>query len=379
MQEMPRLGLLALLAYLSVVHCAASVYYVATDGKDSGHGSRTAPFRTVIRGMQAANAGDTVIVRDGTYGHERSVTGGDGNQDNHSPVVLRRSGRPDAWITLRAERKWGAILDCEMRCDSYIDLFNASYIVIEGFVITRGFREGIHSNDAAHHITIRGNRIEYIANRPSSTGRGLSGMYTNQACHDFIVDGNVFHDIGRSNPSQLDHALYLHGSGMTVANNVFYNIHHGWSIQTAEGLDGALIAHNVFAFENTPGKTGQIMLWGRQANLIVRDNIFYETERFAITRYQASISSCSIDHNMIYGTTAPQVMMDTSGCSVHDNRIGVDPLFVNTIREPYDFHLRANSRAIGAAAATSVSIDFDGLARSSTHSDIGAFVFHSVP
>jgi len=60
---MPRLGLLALLAYLSVVHCAASVYYVATDGKDSGHGSRTAPFRTVIRGMQAANAGDTVIVR----------------------------------------------------------------------------------------------------------------------------------------------------------------------------------------------------------------------------------------------------------------------------------------------------------------------------
>lgn len=28
------------------------------------------------------------------------------------------------------------------------------------------------------------------------------------------------------------------------------------------------------------------------------------------------------------------------------------------------------------AAATSVSIDFDGLARSSAHPDIGAFVFH---
>ena len=374
---MPRFGLLALLALLSIVHCAAAVYYVATDGKDSGHGSRTAPFRTIMRGMQAANAGDTVIVRDGTYGHEGAVTGGDESQNNNSPVVLRRSGRPNAWITLSAERKWGAILDCEMRCDSYIDLFNAAYIVIQGFVITRGFKEGIHSNDAAHHITIRGNRIEYIANRPSSTGLGLSGMYTNPACHDFIVDGNVFHDIGRLNPSQLDHALYIHGSGFTVVNNIFYNIRHGWSIQTAEGLNGALIAHNVFAFENTPGKSGQIMLWGRQANVTVRNNIFYEAARFAITRYQASISSCSIDHNLIYGVTASQVMMDASGCSLHDNRIGVDPKFVSTAREPYDFHLQADSPAIGAGAATSVSVDFDGLTRTSAHPDIGAFAFRT--
>ena len=375
---MPRLGLLALLVQFFVVHCAAAVYYVATDGRDSGKGSRAAPFRTVMRGMQVASAGDTVIVRDGTYGNEESVTGGDGNQDNHSPVVLRRSGKPGAWITLRAERRWGAILDCELRCDSYINLYDASYVVIQGFVITRGFKEGIHSNDAAHHITILGNRIEYIANRPSSTGLGLSGMYTNPACHDFVVDGNVFHDIGRSNPSQLDHALYLRGSNITVTNNVFYNLRHGWSIQTAEGLEGALIAHNVFAFENTPRKGGQIMLWGRQANVNIRNNIFYEPERFAITRYQASISSCSIDHNLIYGPTAPQVVMDASGCSVHDNRIGVDPMFVDASREPYDFHLRAGSPAIGAGGSATVSDDFDGLARSAAHPDIGAFVFQSV-
>src|SRR4051812_477391 len=209
---MLRLGLTFLLA----AHCAAATYYVATNGTDSGKGSRAAPFRTVMRGMQAASAGDTVIVADGTYGHERSMTGGDESHDNHSPVVLHKSGRPEAWITLRAENKWGAVLDCEMLCDAYIDLFNAAYIVVQGFVITRGFKEGIHSNDAAHHITLRGNRLELIANRPSRTGLGLSGMYTNPACHDFIVDGNVFHDIGRTNPSQLDHALYLHGSGMTV-------------------------------------------------------------------------------------------------------------------------------------------------------------------
>ena len=342
---LPRLGLLALLTQFFVVHCAAGVYYVATDGKDSGHGTRTAPFRTVMRGMQAASAGDTVIVGDGTYGHEGTVTGGDASQNNHSPVVLRKSGKPDAWITLRAEKKWGAVLDCELRCDSYIDLLNSSYIVIEGFVITRGFKEGIHSNDAAHHITIRGNRIEFIANRRSSTEFGLSGMYTNQACHDFLVDGNIFRDIGRTNPSQLDHALYLHGTGITVVNNVFYNIRRGWSIQTAEGLNGLRIANNVFAFENTPDKPGQIMLWGRLANLVVRDNIFYKAKGAAITRYQAAIRSCSIDHNVIYG--ASRVMLEETGCAVYDNRIGADPMFVNVVREPYDFNLRPNSPALG--------------------------------
>lgn len=38
-------------------------------------------------------------------------------------------------------------------------------------------------------------------------------------------------------------------------------------------------------------------------------------ERFAITRYQASIGSCSIDHNLIYGASTLQVIMDASGCS----------------------------------------------------------------
>jgi hypothetical protein len=67
------------------------------------------------------------------------------------------------------------------------------------------------------------------------------------------------------------------------------------------------------------------------SSLIVRDNIFYEAERFAIARYR-----------------------------------------------PYDFHLlRASSPAIGSGAATPVSEDFDELTRSSTHPDIGAFVFHA--
>jgi hypothetical protein len=43
-----------------------------------------------------------------------------------------------------------------------------------------------------------------------------------------------------------------------------------------------------------------------------------------------------------------------------------------------DFHLQANSPAIGAGAASAVSDDFNELARSSTYADIGAFVARAV-
>jgi len=218
----------------------AAAYYVAPAGSDSNPGTLAAPFLTLQQGVNRAVAGDTVIVRDGTYGHVNSVTGGDSSGNEYAPVVLYNSGTAGAWITIKAEHKGAAVLDCEMLCDAYINLGNASYIVIQDLVITRGYKEAIHSNDSAHHITLRGNRLEYIANRSTSTTLGLDGLYANPNCHDFIIDGNVFHDIGRTNVNWLDHGLYLHGSNYTIINNVFYNIPHGWSIQTADGLSNVL-------------------------------------------------------------------------------------------------------------------------------------------
>ena len=120
----------------------AATFYVATDGSDSNPGSDSAPFRTLQRAANAAFAGDTVVVRDGSYGHENSVTGGDSSDNENSPVVLYNSGSPGAPITIKAENQWGAVLDCELLCDAYINLYNASYIVIQDFVITRGYKEG---------------------------------------------------------------------------------------------------------------------------------------------------------------------------------------------------------------------------------------------
>jgi Concanavalin A-like lectin/glucanases superfamily/Right handed beta helix region len=356
---------------------SAATYYVATNGNDSNPGTSAAPFQTLQKAANTAVAGDTVIVQNGTYGHVNSVTGGDNSGTSASPVVLYNSGNSSAPITFKAANKWGAVLDCEMICDAYIDLYNASYIVIQDFVITRGYKEGIHSNDAAHHITLRGNRIEYIANRSTSTTLGLDGMYTNPNCHDFIIDRNMFHDIGRTDVNWLDHALYLHGSNYTITNNIFHNIPHGWSIQAADGLSNVLIANNTFAFPSGGGQDGHIMLWNTQNGLTVRNNIFYNPRNYAITRYTSSLSSCAIDHNLVYGASG--MMSDSSGCALGTNQTGSNPLFVNASTAPYDFHAQSGGAGIDAGLNISaVTVDFDGVSRpQGSSTDEGACEFQA--
>ena len=353
----------------------ATVYYVDTQGDDSNPGSGDAPFRTLMRGVLAAGPGDTVLVRDGVYGHENAVTAGDSPNGEASPVVLVNSGTPDAWIVIMAEHKWGATLDCEMLCDAYIDLRNASCVEIQDFVITGGYKEGIHSNDAAHNIILRGNRIEFIGNRSTSTSFGLDGMYTNPNCYAFLIDGNVFHDIGRVGPSQLDHGLYLQGSDFTITNNVFYNITSGWSIQMADGLTNVLIANNTFAFPNEGGRGGQIMMWNTQSNVVIENNLFYEPTGYAIARFRSSVSNCGIDHNLVFGASG--MMANSSGCTLDTtNQIGPDPMFVNASSPPYDFHLQVNSPAIGGGVSIPwVIADSQGILVSVAAPDIGAYAF----
>ena len=378
---------LALVGYLLAGSCHAAVYFVATYGNDLLDGSADGPFRTLAQAARAARAGDTVIVRDGIYGHENAVSNGDvgpGSDYNFSPVRLENSGNLGAWIAFRAEHKWGAILDCEMICDSYFDLYNSSYVVIQDFVITRGLKEGIHSNDTAHHVVIRGNRIENIANRSTSSPYGQDGLYTNPNCHDFLIEGNVFHDIGRSDSSNLDHALYLRGYGFTIVNNIFYNIPQGYAIQLADGVSHVLIANNTFAFPKVgSGLTGHIMLWRTQSDLTIRNNIFYsQTDvRAAVVRYLSVVNDCSIDHNLVLGagTVLYAGLLNLGDCAQSANSMGADPQFIDSTR--FDFRLRSGGPAIDSALEVpGLVTDFDGVLRPQGLAyDIGAFEFPTAP
>ncbi len=63
---MTRGPLLVLLAATALPSPAAE-YFVSPDGKDDADGTKAAPFATLQRAQQAVVAGDTVVVRGGTY------------------------------------------------------------------------------------------------------------------------------------------------------------------------------------------------------------------------------------------------------------------------------------------------------------------------
>ena len=142
--------------------------------------------------------GDTVVVMDGTYDNEGVLAPG-------YVVRLKYSGAPGRPITFMAQNRGRAVLDSmntstTAQCNgaaSYFDLYNASYIVIQGFIIQRSCDSGFQSNDGAHDITIRWNEIRNIGNRTVTDQYGRDGIYINNREYSFTFDGNIFHDIGR--------------------------------------------------------------------------------------------------------------------------------------------------------------------------------------
>lgn len=334
---------------------SAATYYVSTSGNDANLGTLASPFRHVTKGTSAAvNPGDSVIVMDGTYDNEGVV--GSGNY----VVTLTHSGASGNPITIAAQNRGKAILDSMntatgTTCNgagAYFNLYNAAFVVIQGFVIQRGCDSGIQSNDAAHDIAIRWNEIHHIANHTVTDQYGRDGIYLNGNEYNFAFDGNVFHDIGRTDGVPLmhfDHGIYAAARNLTVVNNVFYNMNRGYSIQQSDGAANWQVTNNTIV----GGIECQVMFWNRGTNITTRNNVFYNPGIPAICQFTATTTG-AVDHNLNLGTLG-----STSGMMTGSNLTG-NPLFVSAT----DFHLQAGSPAIGAGVS--------GV-------DLGAFHYSNLP
>ena len=79
----------ALLAAATLpAHAAGATYYVALSGDDANSGTQAAPFRTIQKAATVAQAGDTVVVRAGTY--RETVTPAHAGTAS-SPIIFKPS------------------------------------------------------------------------------------------------------------------------------------------------------------------------------------------------------------------------------------------------------------------------------------------------
>lgn len=359
--------------------------YVSASGSDSNAGTATAPYLTIGKAASVVNPGDTVIVMDGVY---------------QEALNLTRGGTANAYATFQSQNKWGAVLDGNNNTLAEAVQFTASYIRFQGFEV-RNYGANAGGGDAfsnypgGQFIDIAQNHIHDIGRICSDTKNGLVGIFLEAP--NVIVEQNLINDIGRysagengCNPTteyykNHDHGVYVdsNSNNVTIKNNIFYRIEHGWGVQVyPSGVDSLEIVNNTFVWPN-PYNVGNIILAASAAvtNLRIENNISYSPNTDFIYVYTSSGFSGTVANNLIFNGAISSAT--PGGLNFTGNLPNTDPLLVNPGNSTIDStvmvnaNLNSGSPAIDAGLTISdVTNDYAGMARpQGSGYDIGALEF----
>jgi poly(beta-D-mannuronate) lyase len=156
--------------------------------------------------INAANPGDIIILQNGVYTTSAAIT-------------IARAGTSSQPITIKAETVGGA----EIRgTNGFSANSGASFVIIDGFLLTHTSGRNAIANGAAH--------IRFTRNTFQCTG---DGAYLTIAGNDAEIDRNEFR-----NKSTVGNMIDVRGAGSQVAQHVW--IHHNYFHDfTSPGANGA--------------------------------------------------------------------------------------------------------------------------------------------
>jgi hypothetical protein len=163
---------------------AGNTYYVATNGDDHNLGtSLNLPWETISKATSTARAGDTVLIRGGTY---------------REMLIPQNSGTAAAKITFKAYCPQGICERVILQGNDSTDgagvlIKGKGYVVIEDLTV-RGFRDGLFCTAPGHHIELRHNIAEYNFTSGISTFGRISG--TTNTCDYLTIENNTVHHNG---------------------------------------------------------------------------------------------------------------------------------------------------------------------------------------
>jgi hypothetical protein len=388
-----------------------ATFHVANSGHDGNAGDAASPWQTLQKAANSVQAGDTVIVRAGSY----------------AGFHLTRDGTAASRITFSAEAG-ATITQRNPTTPDGINLEGADYITIEGFTVIGMPRAGIRSV-TNHHVIIRNNHCDqnfkwgiltgfsddiliegnvttrstdehgiYFSNsadRPVirnnvSSGNRANGIHMNGDASlggdgiisSALVEGNVLYDNGVGGGSGIN----CDGvQNSIIRNNLIYNTHASgislYRIDGGGGSSGNLVVNNTVIVA-ADGRWALNIQSGSTGNT-VRNNIFYTHHSFrgSLDISADSLAGFSSDYNVVMnrfttnGGGSVQSLAQwqaASGQDLHSLVAVPNQLFVNPATG--DFHLSEASPALDAGTMQHAPVvDFEGQARPSGGGiDIGA-------
>lgn len=227
---------------------AATTYYISPSGNDSNNGSQTAPFATFSKAISSINAGDTLIVLDGTYNQK---------------IIVSKNGTANEPITIKSQNPHQAIINYSGAEGSNI-IINGSYIQIDGFEV---------QNSDNYCVEIKGS----------------NNTAQNMKVHDCQA-----------------HGIYTDGKNINIKNNEVYratlvnqnrDMPHSWGsgIKVRVGGENILIENNT-VYHNY----GEGIAVTRGINSTVRGNTVYDN--YSVNIYVDNSYNVMVDKNFTYCT-----------------------------------------------------------------------------
>ncbi len=307
-------------------------YYVATTGNDGGKGSAALPWKTLQHAADSVAAGDTVVVRSGTY----------------AGFTQTQSGSENSPIIFRAEKD--VIIDSPNRTGDGIDLEGASDIVVEGFTVDNAKelikRAGIRSVNN-QRVTIRGNRVDR-----AGTWGFLSGF-----TDDLLIESNTF------SRSKAEHGIYVSNSGdrpvirgNTMWGNNGCGIHmNGDASMGGDGIiSEALVEQNIIYDNARRGGSG-INADGVQRSRF-QNNLIYDNHSNGISLYRIDAAEPSKD-NLVINNTILIAADGRWGINIMNGSTGNTVLNNILLNE----HSRRGSLSISADSLAGFTSDFNAV------------------
>src|SRR5579883_353631 len=350
-------------------------------------------YATIQAAANAAVAGQTVLVMDGTYAGFQSVN----------------SGTPSAPITFKANSSNVIINSAGDSNGDCINIENTDYVIVDGFTLSGCPRAGIRSA-LSTGVIIRNNvvsnsgmwgiftgftpQIQILNNKTSGTA-GQHGIYVSNS--DVANDNPVIR--GNESWGNAQNGIQLNGdcttpdpsgytdgiiSGALIEDNrVHDNGQKGFSLI---GVQSSRIQNNIVYNNGLSGAAGGIHLAEQSGcndpssnNVIVNNTI--------VEPHIAGIRITTGTNNVLFNNIAvsSQPIVDESGGpNAIDSASNIQTssssgLFVNPAS--FDFHLASGSIAIGAGLASysgqsAPTTDYDGNTRpQGSRWDSGAYEY----
>lgn len=350
----------------------ANTYYVGPNGSDLNSGSQASPFATIKHADNVVRPGDTVIVLDGAY---------------QGDVTLSTSGTSGNPITYKAQHQWQARLVGTGTGDgSTVIGLTGGYIVIQGFDVTGSDANGIilaSSGTTASYNQAIGNYVHDMvtpcdSNSGTAIETGAGSDYTGISHNDII--GNLVLNITPFGGCPGGHpasGIYALVPFSVIANNIVINA--GTNIQSWHAATGITIFGNV----SIGGYVGITLGAGDSPggvtndNSVVQNNIAINASAVGLLEEGNTGAHNRFVDNLVFNNSTNVQLINGD---VATGTITADPQFVNnTGTVAGDYRLQSSSPARGAGLALAgIATDFNGTARpQSGTTDLGAHLFGS--